>query len=103
MQVGTLVGVHMAYVANGTLLSELHADANQLGIRPVEKAIIVWRQIVEAVNYLHTAMNVAHRDLKLENCMLDACGGWTEWCQSIAHLQATSNWSTSRSCTTAAR
>lgn len=34
-------------------------------------AKFLFRQIVEAVNYLHTVAKVVHRDLKLENIVLD--------------------------------
>lgn len=37
---------------------------------PEDEARIFWRQLVEGVEYMH-AQGVVHRDLKLENIMLD--------------------------------
>jgi serine/threonine protein kinase len=52
---------------NGDLFDLINMSANGL---PVDIAKIIFREIVSGVKYLHSK-NLAHRDLKLENCFLD--------------------------------
>jgi serine/threonine protein kinase len=56
------------YAPNGTLLDFVL----QNGPLPEEKIQFYFLQLVAAVDYLHNVRKVAHRDLKLENVLLDA-------------------------------
>ena len=62
------VFIIMEYI-NGDSLHEylLRQKNRRLG---EQEAKVLWRQIVQAVNYCHY-INVTHRDIKLENIMLD--------------------------------
>jgi serine/threonine protein kinase len=57
----------MKYESNGDLFDLLNMSPNGL---PVEIAKFFFAHLVAALEYLHRK-NVAHRDLKLENCFLD--------------------------------
>lgn len=42
----------------------------------VNKAHSIFSQIAQGVSYLHDECSVVHRDLKLENVLLDSAGNW---------------------------
>ncbi|CAI5439079.1 unnamed protein product [Caenorhabditis angaria] len=58
------------FYERGTLLDLILKEKR---IRELPTAITYFRQIIEAVNYLHQR-GIAHRDLKLENILLDGNG-----------------------------
>lgn len=53
---------------NGTLLEYIRKH----GALSEEKAKIIFRQIAEAVCHMHVEHGIAHRDIKLDNILLDA-------------------------------
>lgn len=53
---------------NGTLLEFIEKN----GALSEEKARSLFRQIVEAVHHMHVEHGIAHRDIKLDNILLDA-------------------------------
>jgi serine/threonine protein kinase len=66
--------IHMEYLTGGTLLDHMHKPINEFGMRPMDKVILLMRQLVEAVNYLHTSAHLVHRDIKPDNVMFDKYG-----------------------------
>jgi serine/threonine-protein kinase HSL1 (negative regulator of Swe1 kinase) len=56
----------LEYVQGGELFDYLCSE----GRRPVEEALDYFQQIICAVDYCHR-FNIAHRDLKLENILID--------------------------------
>ncbi|KAL1780435.1 sperm motility kinase W, partial [Sigmodon hispidus] len=65
----TTTYVIMEYVAGEDLESCLRA----LGCLEEEEARLIFRQVVSAVHFLHQR-RIAHRDIKLENILVDAAG-----------------------------
>jgi serine/threonine protein kinase len=55
------------YVSNGTLLDFLHTH----GPLPENQIRHYFLQLISAMEYLHSIRRVAHRDLKLDNILLD--------------------------------
>jgi serine/threonine protein kinase len=62
------VAIGQEYVPAGTLMDLLLAG----GALPETQLKYYFLQIVSAIDYLHNVKRVAHRDLKLENVMLDS-------------------------------
>ncbi|CAD7700163.1 unnamed protein product [Ostreobium quekettii] len=60
------IGVVMDYVGGGRLFDML----NKEGPFPEAKARWIFRQLMDAVRYIHQDMNSMHRDIKLENIIL---------------------------------
>lgn len=58
----------MEHGQKGTLLSAI----NRFGKFPEREAAFLFAQLIAAVKYLHQDCNVAHRDIKAENILLDA-------------------------------
>lgn len=56
----------MEFVSNGDLLSHI----NENGPLSEEDALLMFRQLLEVVGYCH-AQGVTHRDIKLDNLLLD--------------------------------
>ncbi|TIA90802.1 hypothetical protein E3P99_01356 [Wallemia hederae] len=54
-----------------TYLNKYHSSGMS-----VHKTHDVFFQLVSAVNYLHHHCSIVHRDLKLENILLDSAGSW---------------------------
>ena len=65
----TTTYVIMEYVAGEDLESCLRA----LGCLKEEEARVIFQQVVSAVHFLHQR-RIAHRDIKLENILVDAAG-----------------------------
>lgn len=61
------LGIVMEYIPGGELFQYV-SDRQRLSERETR---IVMMQLIEAVEYLHS-MNIVHRDLKLENIIVDA-------------------------------
>ncbi|GLE11418.1 hypothetical protein PINS_up023834 [Pythium insidiosum] len=59
----------MEHCAGGDLYSFLEAQPEQR-LRNERHALMLWRQVVSAVAFLHS-VGIAHRDLSLENVLLD--------------------------------
>lgn len=57
----------MEKINNGSLLQKI----NRLGIFPEHVARHYFCQLIAALDYLHNDLKIAHRDIKLENIMLD--------------------------------
>lgn len=57
----------MEYLDGGTLLSEI----NSAGYIAEFEAHRLFVQLLSVIDYLHTVLNVAHRDLKCENILFD--------------------------------
>uniref|UniRef100_A0A7E4USF0 Protein kinase domain-containing protein n=1 Tax=Panagrellus redivivus TaxID=6233 RepID=A0A7E4USF0_PANRE len=63
----TKVVIISEFCEGGTLLNYVM----QYGGLPEFEAARLFHQLVEAIHYLHTTLSVAHRDVKLENMLLD--------------------------------
>ena len=60
----------MEYVSGGSLLSYIKKN----GPMPEYKAKHIFSQLICFLHYLHKQLGTIHRDIKLENIMLDECG-----------------------------
>jgi serine/threonine protein kinase len=69
VRVDQSVFVVMEYASNGNLLEFLRAAK-----RGPSEIVQVFAQLVSALHYLHHTVNYLHRDLKLENVLLDDYG-----------------------------
>ena len=56
----------MEYVQGGSLMSLLDDKA-----MPEFKVKYIIKQLVRALNYLHSTMEIAHRDLKPDNVLIE--------------------------------
>ncbi|KAG9284198.1 hypothetical protein G9A89_002858 [Geosiphon pyriformis] len=61
----------------GTLLEYIKKNGNvdERGLNE-DQARIIFLQIAEAVRYLHNDMGLVHKDIKLDNILLDSEGNW---------------------------
>lgn len=59
----------MEYVPNGNLLDQINQSCG-IGEHIARKVFI---QLIKGLDYLHNSKHICHRDLKLENIMLDRC------------------------------
>lgn len=84
--------IFMMLCPGGNLLDFLNKRKQGLDIKEVRK---IFKQIAEATRYLHEDAKVVHKDLKLENCLLDPQGNWrvadfglteAQQLQSAAHV-----------------
>ncbi|XP_014781323.1 testis-specific serine/threonine-protein kinase 3 [Octopus bimaculoides] len=64
-----LVYMVLEYASRGDLLAHIQ----KYGSLPEDRTKILTRQICQAIHYLHS-QNITHRDLKLENLLLDDLG-----------------------------
>jgi serine/threonine protein kinase len=66
LQSGNEIFILMEHMCNGTLLDLLNR-----GKVPFCDLVRIFCQLVSAVHYLHRELNLIHRDIKLENILLD--------------------------------
>jgi serine/threonine protein kinase len=72
---------------------ELFDYVSNNGPLPEEEAVRFFRQIIAGLGYCHQ-FNISHRDLKLENILLDACRSVKLADFGLAALQPAGRWFT---------
>ena len=71
---GSELCILMEYAPNGTLLDYIdHARAHSTYI-PEMEVIHMLKQMLSAIDFFHTKLNVVHRDVKPENMLIDQFG-----------------------------